>query len=166
MISRKALIAVLLIVVVLGSWWYLQIDRDARAIRKQFDELVELVEKDGPISSFEAIGRSQKIKAKFTERLLVEYLPGRALPRERDALGGAFLSALNQVDSISVRVSRHDVDVDEDGMEAESSLVANCSLVMNGSERMGDTIDYLVFWAKQEGEWLIERLIATGKGSG
>lgn len=158
----KILVSALVGVLVIGAIVYFKIDWESRAIYKAFDQLVETVEKEGPVSPFEALGRSRELKSKFTERLLVEYLPGRALPRDREALGVAFLSIWNKVESISIRVVRHDVDVDDNGYEAESRLVARCSVIYDGSERMGDTLEYVVFWTQVDGDWLIERLIATG----
>jgi hypothetical protein len=157
---KKPLIIASAVFLGLVAWFILKGDGDIAAIRQQLDELVEVVEKEGPVPPFEALGRSQKLKSKFTERLLFEYLPGKSLPRDRDELGAAFLGVWSKLDRISIRVLRHDVSVDENKYEAESSLSANCSVVMDGAERMGDTFEYIVFWTKVDGEWLIERLIA------
>lgn len=153
------LIGVGLSLVVYGFFF---VDWEARAVRAKFQSLVELVEKDGAISSFETLGRSRQFSAVFMPDAFIEYYPGRSLPRTHDSLGAAYLTVWNRLDSASIRVVRHEVDIDASKVDAVSQLVARCSVILDGSERIGDTVEYQVYWVKREGEWLIDRLVSMG----
>ena len=158
--KQKALPIALLAVALLAAWFIFAIDRDERAIRKQLDELAELVEKDGAVSQFDALARIRKFKELFAPGALIEYMPGRALPRSTDAMQTGFLSVWRQIESASIRVSQHEVEIGSPATEAVSSFYAKCRVVINGSERMGDTVSYRSYWVKRDGEWLIDRIIA------
>jgi len=145
--------------VVLG-YLYTQIDWESRAVRNQLNGLINLVEKDGAVSTFEAVGRSRKLTNFFAEDASVEYFPGRRLPKDLDAMSGAFLSVWGNIDKANVRVTRHEVEVDES--EAESLVTASCSVIFEGSEQMGDTIKYRINWIQVDGDWLITSVIALG----
>ncbi len=149
---RIPLIAVVVVLVIVG-YFYTQVDWEARAVRKQFSELVELVEKDGAVSKFEALGRSRKLTTFFTDDASVVYYRARSLPRDTDAMAGAFLSVWGQLERASVTVLRHEVLIDES--EAESQVTARCSVIMDGSEQVGDTLEYHIDWRKVDGDWRI-----------
>lgn len=157
--NRKILGILAFSLLLVTGIWFWRIDWDERAIHKQLDQLVALVEKEGPVSTIEALGRGRKLPSFFAPNVYVEYYPGRSLPREMDAMAPAFLGVWNRLDHVSVRISRHDVEVDAERSRATSTLTANCRVVIDGSERMGDTIKYRAYWIQNEGDWLIERLV-------
>jgi hypothetical protein len=150
------------VLLAIGGYFYTQVDWDARAIRQQLNRLVESVEKDAPASTFEALGRSRQLVDTLAPGASIEYLPGRSLPKDLDAMSGAFVSAWGRADRISILVLRHEVSVEPDEPRAESMLTARCSVILEGSERAGDTLKYRIYWHKIEGEWRIETLIPTG----
>lgn len=154
---KIALIAAAVLLLV-GGYFYIMVDWDARAIRQRVSDLAHLVEKDGPVSTLEAVGRSRQLVRVFAEGAEVEYAPGRRLPKDLDAMGAAFISAWGQVDKASVRITRHEVEVDPDGSSAESMLTARCSVILNGSEQMGDTLEYRIYWSQRDGDWFIRSL--------
>lgn len=156
--TYKTPLIVAAVLLLIAGYFYTTVDWEARAIRKRVSQLVEQVEKDGPVSTFEALGRSRKLVAVFAEGAEVEYVPGRSLPKDLDSMSAAFISAWGQVDKASVRVIRHEVNVDHDRSEAESMLTARCSVVLNGAEQMGDTLEYKIFWRKIYGDWRIRSL--------
>lgn len=135
-------------------------DRDVRAIRVQLNALVETVEKDGTLSKFELLGRSRKFKDIFFDGAHIQYLPGKSLPTRAVALQSGFLSVWSQIKTASVRISQHEVEVDSAGTEACSTFYANCKLMMNGSNRISETVFYRAYWVKIEGDWLIESITA------
>ena len=154
------LVSGFVIVSLIIGYFYLQVDWNARAIRKQFSQLIELVEKEGAVSKFESVGRSRKLPGFFTDNASIEYFPNRRLPKDRDAMSGAFLSVWGQIDTASVSVLRHAVDIDEDALRCESNVVVRSSVIMNGSEKMGDTLKYRIYWRKIGNDWRIEEVIA------
>jgi hypothetical protein len=156
----KIPIIVLAVLALLVGYFYTQVDWDARAIRKQLNNLAELVEKDGPVSTFDSVGRSRKLVTYLADNSSVEFIPGRRLPGDLDSMSGAFLSVWGEIDKASVRISRHEVEIDED--RAESTVTAKCSVVIDGSDRMGDSLDYRIIWVRVEGEWLIKSVVALG----
>lgn len=156
----KIPLIVLAIVALLAGYFYTQVDWDARAIRKQLNELVELVEKDGPTSTFDSVGRSRKLVGCFANNPSVEYIPGRRLPKDLDSMSGAFLSVWGEIEQASVRISRHEVEIKGD--RAESNITARCSVIMDGSDRMGDSLNYRITWVRIDGEWLIQSVVALG----
>jgi hypothetical protein len=158
----KSLIVALVLIILFAGYFYTQVDWEARAVRKQLDQLVELVEKDGAISKFEAVGRSRQLPDFFVKNPSVEYYPNRRLPRDSDAISGAFLSVWGQLDSASARVIRHEVEIGEDASEAESNAVVRSSVIMGGSEQMGNTLKYRIYWTKIEGDWRIREVLALG----
>lgn len=156
----KIPLIVLAVVALIAGYFYTQVDWDARAIRKQLNELADLVEKDGPTSTFDSVGRSRKLVAHFAESPSVEFIPGRRLPKNLDSMSGAFLSVWGEIDKASVRISRHEVEINED--RAESTVTAKCSVIVSGSDRMGDSLDYRISWIRVDGEWLIQSVVALG----
>lgn len=153
-----AVVGALILFFVFGS------NTDERAIRGRLDALAEIVEKDGPVSQFEALGRSRKFKELFAERAFIEYLPGRSLPQSTDAMQTGFLSVWGQIETASVHISKHEVEVDASGEEAISTFYAKCQVIINGSDKMGQTVQYRAYWVKREGDWVIERIIAESVG--
>lgn len=158
--KKKALGIFIALAGLLAAWLYFGINWDERAVRNQLTELVELVEKDGPVSQFEALGRSRKFKELFVAGALIEYMPGKALPRGTDAIQTGFLSVWGQIETASIRISQHKVDLGSNEAEASSTFYAKCRVVINGSERMGDTVFYRTYWVKRDGDWLVDRIIA------
>lgn len=143
-------------VVLIAAYLFFQVDWEARAIRGQFDDLTELVEKDGAVSTLEAAMRSRKLANFFVDEPSLEYYPNRKLPSDIDALSGAFISVWKQVEKVSVRVLRHQVFVD--GRRAESQVMAQCSVRFDGAEQMGDTMKYRIEWVRGEENWLIDMI--------
>jgi len=135
-------------------------DRDKHAIRDKLNALVELVEKDGAVSKFEALGRARKFKAIFDSGAFIEYLPSKSLSIRSDAMQSGFLRAWTQIDSASIRISQHEVDIDSDRAKAVSTFYAECRIAMDGSSPMSDTVFYRAYWVKADGEWLIEGIVA------
>lgn len=156
----KIPLIVLAVVALLVGYFYTQVDWDARAIRKELNELAELVEKDGPTSTFDSVGRSGKFAAHFADSPSVEFISGRRLPKDSDLMGGAFLSVWGEIDKASVRISRHEVEINED--RAESTVTAKCSVVIDSYDRMGDSLNYRISWIRVDGEWLIKSVVALG----
>jgi len=159
LLMNKKIGVVLGLAALLGLYLYFQVDWDARAIRSEFKQLVDVVEKDGPVSSFEALGRSRKLVGHFAPKASVEYFPGRGLPKDLDGMGAAFLSVWTQIETASVSVQRHEVEIDPRGMEAESMVQAKCSVIFEGAERMGDTLKYRIYWVKIDGDWKIRTVL-------
>ncbi|MGJ8639451.1 MAG: nuclear transport factor 2 family protein [Opitutaceae bacterium] len=160
-LSRNTvLVAIGILLFAVGGYLYFGGDRDERAIRSQLSALVETVEKEGAVSKFESLGRARKFKGIFAEDPYVEYLPGSSLPSRSDAIQAGFLSVWSQIDTASIRVTEHEIDVKDGRTEAVSTFYANCKVVMNGSQKMSDTVYYRLYWLKLDGEWLIERIIA------
>ncbi|MGJ8654521.1 MAG: nuclear transport factor 2 family protein [Opitutaceae bacterium] len=157
---NKTHIIILAIVVIIGGWFLFGGDSDERAIRRQLDQLVEIVEKDGVVSKFETLGRSRKFKEIFVEDALIEYLPGESLPRGADAMGAGFLQVWSQLESASIRISQHEVEVDASKTDASSTFYAACKIMLDGTNKMGDTVQYRSYWVKRDSEWLIERIVA------
>jgi hypothetical protein len=159
-LTPKSLLSVGAIAVVLVVVYVLSSGSEESVIQKRLLSLVEIVEKDGPVSQFEALGRSRKFKERFAERALIEYLPSRSLPQSADAMQSGFLSVWGQIESAKVTITKHEVELDASSEEAISTFYARARVMMNGSDQMGQTVQYRAFWVKQEGDWLIERIIA------
>ncbi len=157
--KTKTFLILFSVVALLLGWLVWHTDWDVRAIHKQLNALVELVEKEGRVSTFEALARSRKLPDFFAEDAQVEYLPGRQLPADKDALGPAFLSAWGQIESASIRLSRHEVSVDEEGSTAESTVYVTAKVVVSGEDQVGDTLEYRILWVKEDGIWRIEAVI-------
>lgn len=160
--TYKYLAIALAVLALIAGYFYSQVDWEARAVRKRFDQLVELVEKDGAVSKFEAVGRARKLPGFFAESPSVEYYPNRRLPKDLDAMSGAFLSVWGQIDTASITVIRHEVQLDEGRPRAESNIIVRSSVMMNGSEKMGDTLKYRIYWIEIDGEWRIQEVLALG----
>ncbi|TVP80880.1 MAG: hypothetical protein EA353_02725 [Puniceicoccaceae bacterium] len=149
---------VVVVIAVIVGYFYSQVDWESRAIRKQFQALTEVVEKDGPVSTFEALSRSRRLSGFFTEPVSVEYFRGRFLPRDLDAMGAGFLAAWGQVDAASVNVVRHELELQAGGQEARSLVTLRCRVVVGGRDQMRDTLKYQITWQKVEGTWRIQRI--------
>ncbi|WPJ96793.1 hypothetical protein SH580_03625 [Coraliomargarita algicola] len=158
--KTSAILAALLLLVC--GYFYLQVDWEARAIRQQLKQVVDLVEKDGAVSTLEAMGRSRQLTAVLTSDAKIEYLTGRSFPKGADALGRAFLAAWSQVNTANVSILKHEVDISENYPEAKSRVTANCRVLLDGQEVLRDTVRYQIYWKKQEGDWLIREVVALG----
>jgi hypothetical protein len=142
-----------------AAYFYLQIDWEARALRKQLDSLTRLVEKDGPVSTFEALSRSRRLADFFATPASVEYFPGRKLPEDLDAISAGFLSAWGQIQEASITVLRHETDIRQDQGEARSRVTIRGRVIAGGRDQMRDTLDYQIFWQKLDGDWRIRRML-------
>lgn len=163
MSPRTKIIAITLAVFAgLLAYFSLNIDWDKRAIRSQFSGLIEVVEKDGPVSTFEALSRSRRLNGFFTASPSIEYFRGRSLPKDLEAISAGFLSAWGQIESASIRVLRHEIELRAGDSEARSLVTIRGRVVAGGQDRMRDTLDYQIFWKKQDGDWRIERIFPTG----
>jgi hypothetical protein len=159
---HKYITTALVLIALMAVYFYTQVDWDARAVRKCINQLIELVEKDGPVSKFEALGRSQKLPRYFTETTRVEYLPNRRLPADTDAIRGAFLTIWGEIESAKIRVIRHDVQINSDRTTAESQVHLRSSVIINGSDQTGGDTEYRIYWEKIAGDWRIREVIAIG----
>lgn len=156
--NLKIPLIVLAILGTLGTYFFFQVDWEARAIRKQFQALTELVEKDGPVSTFDALSRSRRLAGFFTNPASIEYFPGRHLPDNLDAISAGFLSAWGRIEKASVAVLRHEINLHENRVEARSRVTLRGTVIADGREQMRDTLDYQILWTKVEGDWRIRRL--------
>ena len=155
--QKIVLVLAALVSVFVGSIFW-NMDWDARAIDKRMHELAELVEKSGAESTFEGLGRSRRVANLFTDSCEIEYLPQRSSLTGADAISGAFLSVRNAIETASVRLSRHTITVDADAERAESTVQASAKVATSGGDEWRDTLQYRIFWQKQEGEWLIRQI--------
>lgn len=154
----KLPLIVIAVLVFIGSYFYLQIDWEVRAIRKQFQALTEVVEKDGPVSTFESLSRSRRLAGFFTNPASIEYFPGRELPGDVDAISAGFLSAWGRVEEARIAVLRHEIELRENATDARSRVTIRGRVVADGRDQMRDTLNYQVFWQQVEGDWRISRL--------
>ena len=157
--KNKVTLVFVAALILLAVWFFFFRGSDEGAIRGQLDKLVEVVEKDAPVSTFEALSRSRQLTKIFAKKTHIEYSQARQLSGDSDTIASAFLSVWGQIDKVAIRVHSHSVEVTESGLEAESVFKATCNVVMNGSEQMGDTMEYRVNWIKVEGDWLIEQIV-------
>jgi len=135
-----------------------KIDWDARAIDKQLNELAELVEKSGPESTFEELGRSRRVATFFTDSCEIEYLRQRSSLSGADSISAAFLSVRGAIKTASVRLSQHTIAVDADAARAESTVRASAKITTRGGDEWRDTLNYRIVWDQVEGEWLIRQI--------
>jgi len=161
--KSKTYIILISIAAVLIATLVFQVDWDARAVRKQLSGLVEVIEKEGRVSTFDSLARSRKFSGYFAENAKVEYLPGRRLPADKDALSAGFLSAWGQIETLSIGLSRLEVDVSESRNTADSTVNASVSVQFTAGEPSGDTQSYRIKWVKVDGDWLIEMVISMGR---
>jgi hypothetical protein len=154
----KTPLIILAVLAAIGGYFYWQVDWEARAIRKQFQALTEVVEKDAPVSTFEALSRSRRLATFFTNPASIEYLRGRKLPEDLDALSAGFLSAWGRVSEASVAVLRHEITISDKGEEAQSDLTVRGRVVADGRDQVRDTINYRILWKKSEGDWRIQQV--------
>lgn len=157
--NSKVAVGIGFALILAAAYFYTLVDWEARAIRQQLDRLVEVVEKEGSVSTLETLGRSRKLVAFFNEGSAVEYVSGRSLPSDLNAMGGAFVSTWGRLETVSIRVLRHAVTVAENEPTAESLLTVKCRVVSQGAERMRDTLKYRIFWQKEAGDWRIAELL-------
>ncbi|MFQ3224450.1 MAG: hypothetical protein ACI8Z5_000699 [Lentimonas sp.] len=149
-------LAALVALCVASIFW--NVDWDARAIDKRMHELAELVEKSGPESMIESLGRSRRVANLFTDSCEIEYLTQRSSLTGADAISGAFLSVRNAIETASVRLSRHAIVVEADAERAESTVQASAKVATRGGDEWRDTLHYRIFWQQEEGEWLIRQI--------
>lgn len=154
----KIPLIILASVVAIGGYFYLQVDWEARAIRKQFQALTEVVEKDEPVSTFEALSRSRRLATFFTNPASIEYMRGRKLPEDLDAISAGFLSAWGRISEASITVLRHEITISDNSTEAQSEVTVRGRVVADGRDQMRDTIDYRILWQKIEGDWRIQQV--------
>ena len=158
--KKGILIGLVLCLVVVG-FLFLGGGGEERAIEKRLDALVEQVEKDGPASKFEAVGRARKVVEFFAPEADVEYYPRRRLPRDLDSMQGAFIQAWDSLDTATVWIQQHKVELDASEENAVSTFRATSQVKMNGEQDMSDTIPYRIEWVKLDGEWKIARVEAN-----
>lgn len=150
------------VLLLLCGYFYFQVDWEVRAIRKQLKQVAELVEKEGSVSTFESLARSRQLSNCFTEYAKVEYLAGRAFAGGPDELGRAFLAVWNQVDSASIAILRHEVELSEHHPEAKSRVTVNARVILAGNDAMRDSVQYQIYWRKLDGDWLIHEVVTVG----
>lgn len=155
----KIPLILLAVIAFVGGYFYLQVDWEARAIRKQFQALTELVEKDGPVSTFESLSRGRRLADFFTNPASIEYFRGRKLPENLDAISAGFLSAWGRIQEASITVLRHEIEIHQTGTEARSRVTLRGRVIADGRDQMDDKLDYQVFWQQIEGNWRIQRIV-------
>lgn len=158
-LKYKGPLAVLIVLIGLGGYFYFQVDWEVRAIRKQIEVLTGLVEKSGPVSTFEGLGRGRRLPGLFTETASIEYFRGRYLPQGADAISSLFLGVWGQINELSIRIVGHEVKIQQDGNAARSRVTTRTRVVMGGRDRVGDTLRYQVDWQKVDGQWRIHRIL-------
>jgi len=150
-------------VLVLGALVYWFWPRGAESeIRRRLKDLVELVEKTGGESTFEAAGRARKLKDFFVDGTEVEYLPRRSFRAEAERVSGAFLQARSAAQSISIWVISHKVSVGAGGASAESTVKANAGVALQGGKTESRTLTHALTWGKSDGEWRIAGVEVAG----
>lgn len=158
--TKTAISLAIALAIILG-WMLWRTDWDSRAIHKTLKSLAELVEKDGSESTFEALGRGRKVPEFFMENAQIEYLPNRSF-RAGDTLSAVFLSARSQVETASVRISRHEIMVDAGGRRAESTARVSAQVTVAGGGRHSDSVEYRILWEKVAGDWRIRLISVIG----
>ena len=161
--NQKTVLVVVALVTLCVASIFWNVDWDARAIDKQLSELVELVEKSEPESTFEELGCSRRVASLFTDSCEIEYLPQRSSLNGADSISGAFLSVRNAIESASVRLSQHAISVDADAERAESTVQASAKVATRTGDEWSDTLHYRIIWEQVGGEWLIAQIWINGE---
>ncbi len=152
--KKKALLAGLLIVVVALALFWLGRSGDERIINRRLDDLISLVNKDGPESQIEALGKARRISTFFVEQPLVRALPNQGVAHDRDRVAGILVVARNQASSIQVAMRNRQIHLSEDGLRARIYFTGSANVVYSGgSDR--HRADYTMEMIKRDGEWLI-----------
>lgn len=146
------------VIAFISGYFYFQVDWEARAIRQQFEALTKVVEKDGPVTTFEALSRSRRLSEFFTDPASVEYFRGRKLPEDLDSISAGFLSTWGKIETASVTVLRHEIEIRGNGTDARSRATLRGRVIADGRDRMSDTLDYRIGWQNVDGEWLIQTI--------
>jgi hypothetical protein len=141
-----------------GLYFLFQIDWQSRAIRLRFDALVELVEKREPLGTLETLGRARQLPDFFVSGARVEYMKGRSLVIDTEAVAGVFVSTWGQVDRVSVLVLRHEVDWEAAGERAVSAINARVTVAGSAMGDRSDMVEYRVEWVRAEDAWRIRDL--------
>jgi len=131
-------------------------------IKGRLKKLVELVEKTGNESTFEAAGKARKLEGFFVGGAEVEYLPNRSFRAEEKAMTGAFMQARSAAEAISIWVMSHRVAVGSGGLTAESTVKANAGVTLRGGETESRTLTHVLTWEKTDGEWRIAGVEVAG----
>ncbi len=152
------MLSVLIVVILLIGGRLYQTDWSQRAVDNRLLELVELIEKDGSETPILALGKSNQMKQFFTDTASIEYLPNRSPLSGGQAFAATFLSFRGFIETLSLRVGSHEIQIDESKASATSDVSIFPKGTMKGGERGGgEKLRFEISWLKRDGDWLIAR---------
>lgn len=152
--DRKALLTGAAIVAVAAIFFAIGRSGDEGRIHRRLDELVALVNKEGPESQIESAGKARRIVSYFVEQPRVRALPNQGVARARDQISGVLMAVRNHASTIEVSLRNRRIQVSEDGERAMVYFTGSADVVYP-SGRDTHRANYVMEMIKQDGEWLI-----------
>ena len=151
------MIAALALCVVIGLFWVLRGDRDARQINRRLDELVETVEKRGNESALRQMTRSQAVPGFFSADAIIRMAPLYASTLGRRETAQTLYLIHNNVERLTARVRdrRLEINREDDTADMRITLTGN---IHHGGRRESYVHSFQLDWVKDEREWYISRV--------
>ncbi len=155
--SGKHVGVILLVIAVVGGFWYMRHDRDARQIWRQFDALVEAAEKEPGDSQVALVRKSRTVQSSFTSNAVIRLSPIFIPEIERRELAALVFYFHGYIDSVRIQISDRRLTIADDRQSADMRFTARGRLERAGRREI-NTHAFRMEWVKHEGDWLIDRV--------
>lgn len=159
----RLLLAGVLALAALALWRLWPSER--RAIERQFDRLLEAMEKSGTEDQLTAFGRARRVSRLFSPGFLVVARPYEGAISDAQQLIGVVAHYRGSVERLEIVVQKSDLAIDSRRGTAEQRALL--LTVSQGGGLGRQSFDFRFAWTKIDGDWLVHEaeLLAVEGGS-
>ncbi len=145
------------VLIALGAaWWIWGADRDARQINRQFDQLVELLEKRADIPPLRMMARARRTTEFFTDDAEIRLSPLVERALSVDEIPAAHHLVHSRVAQLTLRISDRHLDIDAERQGAVMRVTVRSGVRTHQGSRENRLDEFRVQWVKEDGTWLIQ----------
>lgn len=146
-------------VVVLGgglTWWLTRPD-DAQLIRKEWNQVLRLCQKENGVSLLSAATRPLELQSHFTSNAIIEIGAPYPLSLRRPELPSVFGRIWHLAERITVNSRGEDLFVAASRQTADMEVTVEAQAVVRG-ETVSGLDAYRISWTRSEGPWRMEKV--------
>lgn len=145
-----------MVLVLAAAWWIWAGDREARQIKRQFDRLVEVLEKREEIPPLRMMTRARRAAEFFTADVQLKLSPIVERTLLADDISPVHHLVHTQVAQLTLRITDQQLAIADDRQSATMRFTVRSRVRTHHGAQETRIDEFRLQWVKQDGNWLIQ----------